>query len=171
MDDLKTRARRAYEWARFRRALPWAVPAILFGIGASTVGVALAVVLASVVVALSWRGQDYGRAVLPGLAVGLLGFVAPTGWEMWNTSCCAGMSCTTECLAVCASGGIAGGAVLFRHVRRSSLGRSGALAALGVASLATGIGCLQMGATGLIGVLGLWAVTAPALLPTPQPQG
>ena len=170
MDEIRNRARRAYELARLRAALPWAIPAILFGLGSAWLGVGLAVVLAAAVVGFKWLGRDYGRAVLPGLAVGLLGFAAPTGWELWNAGCCAGSSCASECMAVCASGGVLGGLVLFRHVRRSAVGRTGTLAALAVASLATGIGCLQIGAMGMIGVAGLWAITAPALFATPQPQ-
>lgn len=166
MDELHDRALRAYEIGRVKRALPWALPAVALAALAGG-GVAVAVVLGLTLVGLRWAGREPGRGAAPGLAIGLLGFAVPVGWEAWNASCCAGGGCAPNCLAVCTAAGLGAGVVLWRHLTRTGASRTTALAALGVASLTTGIGCLQLGTLGLVGVGALWLATLPALLTRP----
>ncbi len=167
MDDLRDRARRAYEWSRVRHGLPWLVPGLLLAVVATGAGVVLALGLGGLLVGFSWYGRDLARGNLPGLAVGVIGAGAPILWESWMGACCAGAGCADWCLAICALGGAAGGAVLLQHLRRTGASWTTVAAALTIASLATSVGCLQVGATGLIGVVALWAFTAPVVLVKP----
>ncbi|HET7541636.1 MAG TPA: hypothetical protein VFK05_17300 [Polyangiaceae bacterium] len=112
--QLERRARRKYEWARVRRALLGFTPALLViafaalvnkhHVSACVFGSALFVAGA----ALLWYGHDIRRAVLPGLAMGLL----PLSFALCVNHighACMGDHCLTLCVPACALGGIGAG--------------------------------------------------------------
>lgn len=114
LTQLERRARRKYEWARVRRALLGFAPALLVVViaalankhpaSAVVFGCALFVVGAG----LLWYGHDVRRAVLPGLAMGLL----PLSFALCANHfghACMGDHCLTLCVPACALGGIGAG--------------------------------------------------------------
>jgi hypothetical protein len=112
--QLERRARRKYEWSRARRALLGFAPALVVvlvaaaankhPVSAVTFGAAMFFVGAS----LLWYGRDIRRAVLPGLAMGLLPLaLALCANHMGHA--CMGDRCMTLCVPACALGGLGAG--------------------------------------------------------------
>jgi hypothetical protein len=114
LSQLERRARRKYEWARARRAA--------FGFAPSLVLVALAAVMNkhpmsavtfgaamfAVGTMLLWYGRDLRRAVLPGLAMGILPLaLALCANHMGHA--CMGDRCMMLCVPACALGGLGAG--------------------------------------------------------------
>ena len=161
--ELLGRARLSYEMGRLRVALPgvalaaalviyaWSRPhptsALLLGAG---------LLLAALAAGL-WRRVS-ARAVLPGLAAGLVPFLVPA-LVMRAGMGCGLHDCTTLCLVGCALGGVGAGALIgWRSTalvdgRRMFLGVAGA-----IGTLAGALGCLQFGAMGLLLLVGGSAV-------------
>ena len=161
LDTMEARARRAYEWARVRRALLGALPLV------AIVGVALLVGTRPVMTAslgaalfvgaagLLWFGHGLPRAVLMGVATGLL----PMGLVLCGARvghACSGPVCMQLCFASSTLGGAAAGLLIgdWAFSRRVSAGllltatvfglTTGALASTcvgfaGVAALAAGL--------------------------------
>ena len=114
LGPLERRARRKYEWARARRAA--------FGFAPSLLVVALAAVankhplsavtfgaaMFAVGTTLLWYGRDLRRAVLPGLAMGILPLaLALCANHMGHA--CMGDHCMMLCVPACALGGLGAG--------------------------------------------------------------
>jgi hypothetical protein len=155
----KARARRSYEWGRLRFALrrswivlPMTMLSLLLCEQPTTTLVAGALLLACTI-GLLWRGQACGRAVLPGLLVGLVPLLLPV---VLRTSghCCVGTACLSNCFLACIGGGaLAGGALgVLSSSEKEARGRFLAAAAL-VTVLAGTLGCAVMGAAGVAGMI------------------
>jgi hypothetical protein len=167
-EDLKARARRAYEGGRLRRAL---LPAVLIPPAASLAflqcaqplpSVACSVALGILVAAMLYRGQDWGRGARAGLAAGLVPFLLPPAIEAF------GSPALCDLLPwFCAAGGAAAGLVLAsrRRVRLENPAAYWVTAAL-VTLLAGTVGCWIAGVAGLAGLAaGLVAGAVPLLVP------
>jgi hypothetical protein len=167
VERLEERAKLRYELARVRRAvLGFAPVLVLVAVAAffakrpsSTVSFGIAVFAVGAV--LLWYGRDLRRAVLPGVAVGIV----PMAFALCANHVghmCMGDHCTSLCIPACAAGGlVAGLAVAGIGIRR----RSGAgfwVATSGVALLTGAMGC---GCVGYGGVAGLVVGFAVGLLP------
>ena len=166
---IERRARFRYEWARLRRAL---------------VGFALVLVIAAIAVALArhptttaalglgtflfgviilWYGKDYRRAVLPGVAAGLV----PLVLSLCATHIhhCTGDGCMMVCVPACIVGGLLAGiavAVMAIH-RRARL--QFLLPASGLALLTGAMGCACVGYAGVVGLgVGFGVGLLPALI-------
>src|SRR5882724_9301136 len=108
------RARLKYEFARLRRAFWGFAPSLAIVAIAVSLGqrpqVAMAFGLAMFVlgVGLLWYGRDVRRAVLPGLAMGLvpLTFALCAGYF---GRMCTGDRCMIICVRACAAGGLVAG--------------------------------------------------------------
>jgi hypothetical protein len=107
------------------------------------------------------------RAVLPGIAAGLVPLFAPA-LAMRAGMGCGLHDCTQLCLVSCLAGGLlAGGFIAWRSTalangRRLFLGVAG-----GIGTLAGALGCLEFGAVGLLLLLGGFAaVLSPTWLLT-----
>lgn len=165
---LMQRARRTYERARLRSALPWLLPAAMLGAGAwwvngrPEVGL-LTALLGVALVGFAWRGGQLARGVPLGLVAGVWTAAYPLA-AACSLSCAS--SCAVGCTTATAIGGAAAGLFLLR-----SKGSTDAISALTVASLIGAMGCLTIGFGGLIGVGLVLAVgmasasVAPALRP------
>lgn len=146
MTDRRSAVRAAFWRARWQRALPWAVPALLLATAAwvwdstsaPVVGPALAVAL----VALRLQGGELGRGAAAGLLAGTVPFVLTIGWK------CTGTCSPAVCVAIGIAGGIAAAAVLADGLRSRSIGWS--VAAVGVAAATSALPCLALGAHGLL---------------------
>ncbi len=162
------RARRAYERARGARAgllsLPVAALSVVAcGLGArptTALGVGAALVIASWF--FLWRGQNLGRAVLPGVLAGLVPLALSLGARSFG-HVCTGSQCVSLCVPACTIGGLAAGLLIARagrHVasRPRFYGGAGALAAL--------VGTLGCSCVGYGGIAGLVVGLSITLFPT-----
>jgi hypothetical protein len=168
--SFQRRARLGYELARLLAGLRlalWVVPLLIVAsLGAHTHAdrLLLGAALFAICLLLGWRGQAYGRAVVPGLFAGLAPMLLPLVLRAGG-HCCMSGSCWTICMVGCICGGlIAGGALGFVAARQRQqplvfLASSGALAVL------TGtLGCAAIGSAGIVGMLaGMFLASVPAL--------
>lgn len=165
------RARRAYEFARARRALVAASPALVFTVvlgfegGSFSDGPFLASLALYASAALaSHLGQGAGAAVAPSLVFALV----PSGIVRLAESAghvCLGEACVSWCLPACVLGGLAGGALVGVRGRREPDRLGYGLAAVILVSLAGAMGCRCAGGAGLGGIaLGALVGSAAPLL-------
>jgi hypothetical protein len=167
---LSVRARRAYERGRLQAALWLAVPLVPLVVWTwswcryPTVAATCGAAIVALTVAFRWRGQVWGRAVVPGLAAGLAPLVLP--WLMRGASdVCVGEMCCSLCLVGCIGGGLLAGALVGRRAASLHEGAGTFLAAAGALALLAGApACAFAGVIGLAGLLlGFAAGSAPAL--------
>ena len=161
--ELLARARVSYELGRLRVALPGVAAAaalVAFALARPHSGLTPvlggALVLAALGAGLLRRTS--ARAVLPGLVAGVVPLLAPAVAMRAGLGC--GLhDCTQLCLVSCLAGGLAAGALIaWRSTalvsgRRMFLGVAGA-----VGTLAGALGCLELGAFGLLLLLGGFAL-------------
>jgi hypothetical protein len=170
--DLKpteARARRAYELTRVRRAALAFAPVVVLVAAASLLGERIGYVFAFGTllflfgVGLLWYGRGLKRAVLPGLAAGIVPLVF--GLCARHLHDCMGPGCWTFCVPACFAGGvIAGIAIDVVTLQRANRGGF-LLAAAGIGLLTGAMGCSCAGALGLLGlVVGLGVTTIPGLI-------
>jgi len=169
LQALERQARRQYEWARVRRAVLGFSPALLVVATAalntkrpgSVAAFGAAMFAAGVL--LLWYGRDLRRAVLPGLALGVLP-LALTLCANHIHQCSGGM-CMNWCVPACSAGGLAAGigVAIIGHRARRSLGYWAGASAL---TLLTGaMGCSCVGYSGIAGLLVGYALgLAPTLV-------
>jgi len=147
-------ARRAYEGGRLAsaggRALLLApLPALALGCGCQprTTLVAGALFLAAAAFCF-WRGGDYRRGAVPGIAAGIVPLLAPS---VCQAACTHG--CRPEMMALmplaCGAGGLAGGLLLAFLAPRPTEGVRPFMVACVLAMLGGAVGCLAYGAAGL----------------------
>jgi hypothetical protein len=169
LDQLRHRARVAYEWSRLRRALIGFAPALVLATVASWLGgkpvasapFGLGLFFAGVIAL--WYGREPKRAVLPGIAAGFFPVVLTIA-TMHVGHLCLGDRCTSACMAACIVGGIGAGlAVGVVGMRKHSRFLFWITASALV--LCTGaMGCACLGYAGLVGLAaGYGAGILPAL--------
>jgi hypothetical protein len=157
LNQREARARRAYELARaLRAALGFAPALLLVAVAvlanqrrASALGFGCSLfVIGSF---LLWYGRDVRRAVLPGLALGVLPLCMALCANC-SPHLCLGGSCTSLCVPACALGGLGAGigvALLGGRERHSA----GYWLAGSAVALSTGaMGCACIGHAGLVGL-------------------
>jgi hypothetical protein len=168
---LALRARRAYEQGRLQAALWRAaplVPLVAWSLGwcrYPTLAALCGAALIALTVAFGWRGEQWGRAVAPGLVAGLPPLVLPLLMR-GASEVCVGEMCCSLCLVGCVSGGLVAGLLLGRRAAALPEGRGAFLAAAGALALLAGApACAFAGVVGLAGLLlGFATGSAPALL-------
>lgn len=166
---VQRRLRRAYEFGRLRHALLGVAPvALIVAVAAcvghrpiSTLWFGLATMSAGAV--MLWYGRDPQKAVLPGIAAGLV----PLTFALCANhihSCSAGV-CNSLCMPACMLGGaIAGLAVAVVGNQRKG-GIWFWLSASSLALLTGAMGCSCIGYSGVVGLgLGFGAGVVPGLL-------
>ena len=167
LERIEKRARFRYEMRRLWRAVWGFAPvaaivgpaALVAGRPSWTLAIGLAVFALGVV--LLWYGRDVKRAVLPGLAAGLVPLVFALCAPHLGHAC-VGDSCMNFCVPACTlGGGLAGlGVGVFARRHRQSVAT--VVAASFVALLTGAMGCACIG---LAGVAGLAAGFALGLVP------
>lgn len=171
-DPIEERARRAYENGRRVRAAELSAPFLAIGVLAMVTGTrvstAIFVSLALTLLAFAFlvRGQSLGRAVLPGLLLGLVPFGCAHAAQHVPASLghlCTGSQCVSWCIPMCAAGGLIAGAWIGRLARRAA---SPFVFAVGAGSLAVLTGSLGCACVGLSGVAGAALGLGSGLLPT-----
>lgn len=167
---VERRARARYEWSRVRRALIGFSPVLLV--------VAVAVVLARHPmwafalgsslfvggVVLLWYGRDLRRAVLPGVAAGLVPLLlAQCAVRVGHA--CTGDGCMMLCVPACTVGGLVAGLTVAAAGLTSGSTTSFWLSASGMALLTGAMGCSCVGSSGVMGLgLGFVLGTIPGLV-------
>lgn len=160
MDEKRVRfqVRRAYELGRWLTGLRFAlyvVPmAALSGVVAREPAWAMGVgsVLFALVAGLAWRGQSYGRAVVPGLCAGSAPLVLPLVLRSTGL-CCVGGVCLPLCMLACTLGGLVAGVSLGLRSAAEKQNRWRFLgAATSIAALAGVLGCAIVGTAGIAGM-------------------
>lgn len=154
---LESRARKAYEMGRLKRALR--VLGVILPLVALSIYVCAApessVLVGSVLVVLAvgflWRGEGWGRSVAPGLKAGVAAFLLPVTFHALGYCCRLDME-TVLCLA---SGLTAGLVVGITGMRKDEDQRTTHLIGAGlIAAFAASLGCLALGIGGALGVAG-----------------
>jgi hypothetical protein len=166
---LLVRARRTYESGRVASAaartlalVPLPAIAVACGCQPRTVLITGSLFLAAVF-ACFWRGGDFRRGALPGIAAGVVPLLTPTFLQA-GAHACRASTCGIMTFA-CAAGGLAGGFLLawLAPAPGASRGVPFVVACV-VAGLAGAIGCLAYGAVGMaVMIAGLAAGSLPAL--------
>ena len=157
-DVLETRARRAYERARWRRALVLSIPLLALVIIVAAVGhrpVAagcIGVLLYGAGASFLWRGQQLGAAVVPGAVAGIVPLLTALAVRACG-HVCSGGACVAVCLPSYAASGFVAGVLIAYVARRRSTGTPFWLAASVVAALVGTLGCSCVGFAGVYGLL------------------
>ena len=169
-DRMERRARIRYEVTRMRRALIGFAPVLLVVAIAALVAkrpsatVAFGIVMFSVGVVLLWYGRDLKRAVLPGVAAGLVPLVLVLCANHVR-HVCMGDNCMMVCIPACTVGGIVAGLAVASVGVRHRSGPSFWFASSAVALLTGAMGCVCVGYAGIAGLaLGFGAGMVPGLV-------
>ncbi len=166
---VRRRARAAYEWGRLRQALIGFAPALLLAATAAWLGgkptytapFGAGLFLAGVVAL--WYGREAKRAVLPGVAAGLIPLGLAIG-TMRMGYMCFGDRCTSVCMAACVIGGAGAGLVVGRIGSRGRHRWPFWVAASTVALFTGAMSCSCLGYAGIAGLAAGYAVgVVPAL--------
>lgn len=158
LQALERRARRRYEWARLRRAMLGFSPALVIVAAAAMnahrpgSAASFGVAMFAAGVLLLWYGRDVRRAVLPGVALGVLPLVLALCANHMH-GCSQGV-CMSWCVPACAIGGLGAGVgiAVIGHRARRSIGYWAGASALVLLTGAMGCSC-----AGYAGVVGLVA--------------
>lgn len=167
---MERRARRKYEWARARTALLGFAPALVVVAVACSMNkhpsaaLLFGAAMFIVGVALLWYGRDIRRAVLPGLAMGLLPLTLGLCANHMGHACMGGQ-CMTLCLPACTLGGLLAGAGVSLIGLRWKQGLAFWLGATALTLLTGAMGCSCVGYAGVAGLgLGYVVGSIPLLL-------
>lgn len=169
LDELTKRSLRAYELGRFRMAA--AIALVILPLGALCLiepafreqsACCIALLLAASIW-LRHRNQRGVEAVTTGLVAGALPFALSLTLG-YLVPGCGDSGVLSYCSAISVVGGAAAGLIAARRLAKSPAGASW-LGALAIASLAAALGCLRLGAAGVLGAaLGLAVGQASAML-------
>jgi hypothetical protein len=167
--QLQHRARVRYELVRARRALLGVAPVlIIVAVAAcfahrpvSTLWFGLAT--ASVGALMLWYGREPQRAVLPGIAAGLVPLVFALCAN--NMHSCGIDGCSSLCVPACVLGGVVAGLAVASVGNQRRAGVWFWLSASGLALLTGAMGCACVGYSGVVGLgVGFAAGMVPGLL-------
>lgn len=166
---LQRRVRWAYELSRLRRALLGVAPVLVIVAVAACVAhrpvSALWFGLATVTVGavMLWYGRDPQKAVLPGIAAGLVPLVFALCANHMHT--CGPEGCSSLCLPACALGGVVAGLAVASVGNRRKAGPWFWGSASVLALLTGAMGCACIGYSGVLGLaVGFGAGMVPGLL-------
>lgn len=167
--QIQRRVRVAYEVGRLRLAVLGILPAVVIvavtasvthrPMSALWIGVALVTIGATML----WYGREPQRAVLPGIAAGLVPLVLALCANHINACDIGG--CSTLCVPACALGGVVAGFAVASVGNQRRAGPLFWLSASGLALLTGAMGCSCVGYSGMAGmVVGVGAGMLPGLL-------
>src|SRR5690349_11083454 len=154
---IERRSKRRYEWARARRALWGFAPSLLVVAAAAAFAkhsvstLAFGAAMFAFGVLALWYGRNVRRAVLPGLALGLVPLVVALCANHFHHACMGG-ACVSVCLPACTAGGLLAGIGMAVVGRRQQQGVLYWLAASSIAVLTGAMGCSCIGFAGVAGL-------------------
>jgi hypothetical protein len=158
VERIEEKARLRYELARMRRALFGFAPVLVLVTLAALLGkkpsvtIAFGISVFAVGAVLLWYGRDLRRAVLPGLAAGLVPLALAVCANHIGHACM-GDECMTLCIPACATGGVVAGLAVAAIGIRHHSGAAFWIATSAVALLTGAMGCACVGYTGVIGLM------------------
>lgn len=151
------RARRKYEWARVRRALLGFAPSLVIVVVATLAShrpssaIAFGIAMFLLGAGLLWYGREFRRAVLPGLAMGVLPLaLALCANHMGHA--CMGDHCMTLCVPACTLGGAGAGLGISLIGLRWKQGLRFWVGATALTFLTGAMGCSCVGYAGIAGL-------------------
>jgi hypothetical protein len=157
VDRIERRARVRYEWSRLKRAVIGFGPVSLIVVGAALLArhpmwtVSFGAALFVLGAVLLWYGRDLKRAVIPGVAAGLIPLVLAL-CAIRVGHACTGDGCMMLCVPACTVGGLVAG-LSVAAVGLSRRARPGFwVSASGVALLTGSMGCSCVGLSGVVGL-------------------
>lgn len=166
---LERRARRGYELARVRDAVLGVAPLLLIVPLAACLSrdAASTIWFGSATLALAgvllWYGRDAQKAVLPGIAAGLVPLLLALCANRMHY--CGPDGCTSLCVPACTLGGGLAGLVVARIGRQKGVGVWFWLSASTLALLTGAMGCSCIGYSGIVGLgLGFGGGLLPGLI-------
>jgi hypothetical protein len=169
LSKLQRRARWAYEFSRLRYAILGVVPVgVILALAAclthrltATLWFGAAAILVGAV--MLWYGRDPQKAVLPGVAAGLVPLVLALCASHFHA--CGATGCSSLCVPACTLGGIVAGLTIASIGNRRHTGPLFWLCASALALLTGAMGCTCIGYSGVLGLwLGFMAGLVPGLL-------
>jgi len=167
--QVQRRARVAYELGRLRLALLGVAPVVVVVAVAacvarrpmSTLWFGVATIAAGA--AMLWYGRDPQRAVLPGIAAGLVPLALALCAN--NMHSCGPDGCSSLCVPACTLGGVVAGLAVASVGNQRRAGVWFWLSASGLALLTGSMGCACIGYSGVVGLgVGFAAGVVPGLL-------
>lgn len=169
LSHVQRRARVAYELGRLRLALVGVAPVALVAAVAVWLGhrpmSALGFGLATVMVGATmlWYGRDPQRAVLPGVAAGLVPLFLALCASRYHA--CGPNGCISFCVPACTLGGVVAGLAVASVGNKRRAGAWFWLSASGLAVLTGAMGCTCIGYSGVVGLgIGFAGGVVPGLL-------
>jgi hypothetical protein len=166
---VQKRVRWSYELGRLRRALLGVAPVLVIVAVAACVAhrplSALGFGLATVAVgaAMLWYGRDPQKAVLPGVAAGLVPLALAFCANHMHS--CGADGCNSLCVPACALGGVVAGLAVASVGNQRRAGIWFWLSASSLALLTGAMGCACIGYSGVLGLgIGFGAGVVPGLL-------
>lgn len=169
LSRIERRVRRSYELGRARLALAGALPVLVVVAGATLAthrpmsALAFGALTVAAVAGMLFYGRDPQRAVLPGVAAGLVPLTLALCAS--HVHHCGPDGCSTLCVPACILGGVASGLVVASAGHRRGAGTAFWLSASGVALLTGAMGCTCIGYSGVAGLaLGYAVGSMPGLL-------
>lgn len=169
LTQVQRRVRVAYELGRLRRALLGVLPVALLAVVAacvahrpsSTLGFGFAAV--ALAAFMLWYGRDPQKAVLPGVAAGLVPLVLALCAN--HVHACGSESCSTLCVPACALGGLVAGLAVASVGNQRKAPVWFWLSASSLALLTGAMGCACIGYAGVVGLgVGFGAGVVPGLM-------
>jgi hypothetical protein len=166
---VERRLRRAYELGRLRLALIGVLPLTLVVVVAMLLtqrplsALAFGALAVATGAGMLFYGRDPQRAVLPGVAAGLV----PLSFALCASHVhhCGPDGCSTLCLPACIVGGVVSGLLVASVGHRRGAGTTFWLSASGLALLTGAMGCTCIGHSGVVGLaLGFVLGSAPRML-------
>jgi len=169
-ERILARAEHAYERSRMTLATWQTLPlAFLVGLALFLGGrVQTSLMLGAALLALgwffAWRGRELGRAILPGVAAGVVPLALALAAQAYG-HVCTGSGCMSLCVPACSFGGAVAG-FLVAYAARASTARGRTIAASSALALLGGsLGCSCVGYGGVVGLgVGLAATLVPTAL-------
>jgi len=169
LEQIQRRLRVAYEFGRLRLALVGILPVlVIVAIAASVThrpmsALWLGVATVTIGATMLWYGREPQRAVLPGIAAGLVPLVLALRAN--HIHACGLDGCSTLCVPACALGGVVAGLAIASVGNQRRAGPLFWLSASGLALLTGAMGCACVGYSGIAGMaIGFGAGMVPGLL-------
>jgi hypothetical protein len=166
---IERRVRVAYELGRLRLSLLGVVPVLLLVAFAVLVtdrplsAVAFGALTVAAGAGMLFYGRDPQRAVLPGIAAGVVPLVLALCANQVHH--CGADGCSTLCVPACIAGGIVSGLLVASVGHRRGAGTTFWLSASALALLTGAMGCTCIGYSGVVGLaLGFGLGSVPGLM-------
>lgn len=166
---IQRQARIVYELGRLRLAIIGILPAILIVAIATSIthrpvsALWLGVATVAIGVTMLWYGREPQRAVLPGIAAGLIPLVLALCAN--HIHACGLNGCLTLCVPACTTGGVIAGIIVASIGRQKRAGPIFWVSASGLTLLTGAIGCACIGYSGVVGLaVGFGVGIAPGAL-------